>query len=122
MILVRAADDMVDRDPLLVLDMSKTEAGLVVRPIERLAAVPLHPVAAQVIRVRDVDFAVRMQTALPEGVERQRGLVDAPLGVEVSVGIGVVRPAGRHRLGADGGALIALHLVGRDRSSVLDRI
>ena len=123
MVLVRAAGDVVDRDPLLVLDMSKREAGLVVRRVERLAAVPLDPVTAHVVRVRNVDLAVRVEAALPESVERQRRLVDAALRVPIHVRVGVVRPARRHVLvTAEGGAFVALDLVVPRGRSAEDRV
>jgi hypothetical protein len=61
-----------------------------------------------------------MQPAFPEGVERQRGLVDAALGVEVGVRVGVVGPAGGHFLGAGRHAVVALDLaLIRDRTVVI---
>ena len=122
MVLVHVPEDVVDGDPLLVLDVAEREARLVVRRVERLAAVALHPVGAHVVRVRHVDLAVRVQAALPERVERQGRLVGAALRVPVDVRVGVVRPARRHVLRADGGALVALHLVLRHRRRAHDRV
>src|SRR5437016_11542194 len=48
-ILVGAADDVVDRDPLLVLDVARLPGRGVVRWLERLAAVGLDPVVAHVV-------------------------------------------------------------------------
>src|SRR6266516_7284567 len=50
------ADDVVDGDPLLVLDVAKLLGRGVVRRLQRHAAVPLHPVASHVVAVRDVDL------------------------------------------------------------------
>ena len=121
-VLVDVPGDVVDGDPLLVLDVTEGEAVLVVRPVERITAVALDPVTSEVVGVGHVDLAVRMHPAFPECVERERRLVHASLRVEVDVRVGVVRPARRHVLRADGRALIALDLVRRHSRAVDDRV
>src|SRR4051794_5314644 len=102
--------------------MAAAETRLVVVGLEVFAPVALDPVQAEVVGVREVDRAVRVQAALPERVERQRRLVRAALRVEVDVRVRVVRPARRHLLRAGRDAVVALDLaLARDRA-VLDRI
>jgi hypothetical protein len=122
-ILEPVADDVVDGDPLLVLDMAELLGGRVVRRLERHAAVALHPVATQVVAVRDVDLAVRVQLRrVEERVERQHRLVDAALRVEVDVRVGRVRPARRHLLRPGRDAIVALQLVVADRRAAQDLV
>ena len=79
-VLEAVAGDVVDGDPLLVLDVAELLRRGVVRRLERHAAVSLHPVAAEVVAVRDVDLAVGMELRrVEERVERQHRLVDAAL-------------------------------------------
>ena len=112
MILERVAGDVVDSDPLFVLDVSELLRRRVVRRLERDAAVALHPVATQVVAVRDVDLAVGMELRrVEERVEREHGLVDASLRVEVDVRIGRVGPARRHVLRPGRDAVVSLDLV-----------
>jgi hypothetical protein len=87
--------------------------------LQGLATVALDPVAPQVVAVGDGDVRVGVQVG-PKRVERQRDLVDAALGVKVSVGVGVVGPTRGHLLGAGGDAVVALHLVGGHRLAALD--
>ena len=104
--------------------LSSTKPSADARPVrgvlERLAAVALDPGAPHVVAVGDRDVRVRVQVR-PEGVERQRHLVDPALGVERRVRVGVVRPARRHLLGPGGDAVVALDLVGGHRRAVLER-
>ena len=122
-ILVRVADDVVDRDPLLVLDMTGLPGRGVRGLLQVLPAVALDPVLAHVVGVGDVDRPVGMQRRFPpEGVERQRRLVHAALGVERDVRVGHVRPARRHRLRSGRDAVVPLHLVVVDRRAVQDAV
>ena len=50
-VLVAVARDVIDRDPLLVFDVARLLRRGVVGGLERLAAVALHPRAAEVVAV-----------------------------------------------------------------------
>jgi hypothetical protein len=119
-VLVAVPRNVVDRHPLLVLDEAEALRRPIRRVLERLATVPLDPVLTEVVAVGDGDVRVGMEVG-PEGVERQGYLVDAALGVEVGVRVGVIGPARRHLLGAGGNAVIALDLVRGHRGAVDDR-
>jgi hypothetical protein len=121
-VLVAATRNVVDGDPLLVLDTAEGLRGLVGHPVEIPAAVAGHPGPAEVVAVDDADRPVGMQVVDPPRVERQRDLVGTALGVEVDIRIGVVHPARRHRLGAGRDALIPLDDVVPRRRAGLDRV
>ena len=111
-VLERVPDNVIHRDPLLVLDVAGLLRRSVVRGLERPATVALHPRPAHVVAEGDVDLAVRVQLGRVEkGVERQHRLIDPALRVEVEVGIGRVGPARRHRLRPGAEALVPLDLV-----------
>src|SRR5207244_10386706 len=59
-VLIGAAEDVVDRDPLLVLDVAGLASRGVVRRVERSAAVTLDPVLAQRVAYTPVDRAGRV--------------------------------------------------------------
>ena len=111
-VLERVPDEVIDGDPLLVLDVAGLLRRGVVRGLERHAAVALHPRPAHVVAERDVDLAVWMKLRrVEERVERQHRLVDAALRVEVEVGVGRVGPARRHRLRPGADAVVPLDLI-----------
>ena len=91
--------------------------------LQVLPAVALDPVLAHVVGVGDVDRPVGVQRrAAPEGVERQRRLVHAALGVERDVRVGHVRPTRRHRLRSCRHAVVPLHLVVTGRRAAQDAV
>src|SRR5437867_1576357 len=117
------ASDVVDRDPLLVLDVTGLLRARIRRLVERLAAVAGDPVLPHVVTVGHRDRAVWMQLRLvKEGVEGQHGLVDAALRVKVDVWIGGVGPARWHRLRAGRDAVVTLDLIVVHRSAIQDAV
>ena len=104
MVLVFVALDVVDGDPLLVLNKADRKAR-VDRGLDRAAAVAQVPGPAKVVAVDDADVGVRMEVG-PEGVERQRDLIHAAQAVKAGIRIRVVGPARRHVLAAGGDAVV----------------
>src|SRR5258708_14513884 len=88
----RVAGDVIDGDALLVLEKTELERARVRNLFEGLAAVPRHPVSAEVVAVRHGDLTVWVQVR-PERVEGQHGLVDAAPGTEAHVWAGRIAPA-----------------------------